>query len=65
MMTPQPNQGARSTRTGTGDSHAVARCQVSVQEVAPAEVFHAQGDVNHELQECLSGQKLGTNTHMQ
>lgn len=38
--------------------HAVASCQVTMQEVTTTEIFHTQCNVNHELQECLRGQEL-------
>lgn len=53
----------RNTNVCNWDLHAVASCQVSVQEVATAEILHTQSNVNHELQERLSGQKL-KNTRM-
>lgn len=62
---PQLNYSTRSAAARNSNSHAVASCQVSVQEVAPAEVLHAQGNVNHEFQECLGGQKLQTHTYKQ
>lgn len=43
--------------------HAVASRQVTVQKVTTTEILHTQSDVNHELQESLSGQELCNTQH--